>query len=289
MNPIEIRVHNYLERANNEAVGMSEEIIEEACQDLKKLLNDRFNDSFSDKFRLRMSNIGRPTCQLQMEKARAPREPKSYDFAMKMLIGHLVEIAAVAVLKASGVNVEETNQKTHIEVGERIIKGTTDVEIDGQVYDVKSASSWSFKNKFARGFDAVAEQDSFGYVSQGYGYAEGRGKPFGGWIVVDKSTGEWAVCQTPEYDEVHDKALKDIEETVQTIDSGAPFKRCFDDQPETFRGKPTGNRVLGDTCGFCEFKYTCWPGLQHKPQAASSAKSPPYKFYTHIEENEKSE
>ncbi len=39
------------------------------------------------------------------------------------------------------------------------------------------------------GFKSIAEEDAFGYLSQGYLYSESENKKFGGWIVINKSTG----------------------------------------------------------------------------------------------------
>lgn len=287
MHPIQLRVQNYLERSNSEVVGMPFEVVETAVKEFRKLLNRRFNrgPGQNQNFNLSMSKVGRPTCQLQMEKAGAPREALPYNFAMQMLLGDTMEILAVAIMKAAGVNIEATQQKCEIDVNGEVIFGRDDVEIDGEVWDIKSCSPWSFNNKFKRGFNAVAQEDSFGYVCQGYGYAEGRGMPFGGWICLEKSTGEWEVCPAHPDQEVHDKAIEEIRETVDMITSDKPFERCFTDEAEVFRKKETGNRILCKTCEFCSFKYSCWPGLQHKPQIASDAKHPKWVYYTHIEEN----
>ena len=47
------------------------------------------------------------------------------------------------------------------------------------------------------GFNEVVKDDTFGYASQGFLYGESQKKNFGGWIVINKSTGEWVVCETP--------------------------------------------------------------------------------------------
>ena len=40
---------------------------------------------------------------------------------------------------------------------------------------------------------------TFGYVMQGFLYSEAVGLPFGGWIVVNKSSGEVAVVEVPDW------------------------------------------------------------------------------------------
>ena len=87
----------------------------------------------------------------------------------------------------------------------KTLSGRLDVEIDNKVWDIKSASPYSFEHKFGEkgGFNEVVNNDSFGYASQGFLYSESLEKPFGGWIAINKSTGEWTVCEAPEFQEEH--------------------------------------------------------------------------------------
>ena len=74
-------------------------------------------------------------------------------------------------------------------------------------------------------------------------------KPFGGWIAINKSTGEWTVCEAPEFQDDHrDKFIKVASDNYSALKNKTEFKKCFDDVEETFRGKPTGNRTLGTVC-----------------------------------------
>ena len=65
---------------------------------------------------------------------------------------------------------------------------------------------------------------------------------------------------------------------------GKPFKRCYDDVAETFRSKPTGNRVLGFVCSYCPYKLPCWgrDKLQLLPQQQSKGKNPKWVWYTSV-------
>ena len=47
-------------------------------------------------------------------------------------------------------------------------------------------------------------------------------------------------------------------DNVKAIKEGKPFKKCYNDIAETFRSKPTGNRVLGFVCSYCPYKLPCW-------------------------------
>ena len=59
--------------------------------------------------------------------------------------------------------------------------------IAGAVDDVKSASNWSYNNKF-ESFDTLRQGDAFGYVAQFAGYAKAADKKAGGWW-VNKANG----------------------------------------------------------------------------------------------------
>jgi hypothetical protein len=287
MNLIQARVQSYLDRCNREAPGMTDAVLDQAAKDFRDALDRRFNKPPRDEFTLSLSKVGKPTCQLQMEAAGAEREEKSYAFHMQMLIGDMIEVAGVAILKASGVNVSNEQEKVELHVAGERIMGRKDLDVDGEVFDIKSASPFAFENKFSRGFSAVKEGDTFGYVEQGYGYGHASNKPFGGWIVINKSTGEWCVTEAPKDDwETRKAALTEIFKTVKTITDEKPFERCYDDVPETYYKKETGNRVLNSVCGFCDFKWSCWPELKQKPDQNSTAANRKLKYYTYIKEPE---
>ena len=63
-----------------------------------------------------------------------------------------------------------------------------DVKINNKVWDIKSASPWSFTNKFSEdggGFESLKKDDAFGYIGQGYMYGIADKSDFGGWIVIN--------------------------------------------------------------------------------------------------------
>ena len=71
---------------------------------------------------------------------------------------------------------------------------------------------------------------------------------------------------------------------MKKLESDVPFKRCFDSIEEKFRKVPTGKRVLGEECYWCDYKFSCWPNLEYKPQEASSAREPRWFYYTNEDE-----
>lgn len=283
---IKAKIEDYLYRANMGAPGMSEDIIQEAGERFKDILRRTFNESRSGNFRIYMSNAGKPSCQLVMERNAAPKEVQTAAFRMKMLMGDAAEIILRAIMKGSGVNLEASNVKVQLPLMENVtLRGEYDFKINGRIWDAKSASRYSFDNKWASGFSHIEQYDDFGYCGQLYGYAEADQSKVGGWIVVCKETGKLAVVEAVDSVEYRTKHLNKLRENViKVLDIERPFVREFSDVAETFYGKPTGNRTLGVTCGFCEFKYSCWPGLVRKEKAQSQAKNKQMIFYTVYDE-----
>ena len=283
MSSILNRVQLFLTEANKASVPISSTIINEFGESCKQAFKKHFTEERSKEFKPRMSSIGKPLCQLQMEKSGAQADAPSYNSKMRFIFGDLVEALAVAILKSSGIKIDAFQKKVTHKFKDKEINGTYDVKIMDKVWDIKSASPYSFKYKFSEGFDAVAKEDTFGYVSQGYLYSEAEGADFGGWIVIDKSSGEWSVVETPINDRHHaKKALEHANNNLKALNNNEPFKRQYEDIKETFNGKPTGNKVLGKECSFCAYKKTCWENLQYLPQQQSKAMNPKYYWYTKL-------
>jgi len=279
-----VKIQELLSRSTTERVDISEDIIEQFGEDCKTAFRKQFTEERNKEFSIRMSSIGKPLCQLQMEKSKSSSESPPYNFKMRVLFGDLIEAAAIGIMKAAGIKIQSEQKEVHNELSGVKIKGTYDVEIDNKIYDIKSASPWAYDNKFAKGFNNVREDDNFGYVVQGSLYSDSSGKPFGGWIVINKSTGEWQIVETPTYNEDYKvKAIKIAEENIDALVNDKEFERCFEDTPETFNKVTTGNRVLSTVCSFCSYKKTCWgEELQYLPQQQSKAKSPRWFWYTKL-------
>ena len=287
MNTILLKVQKYLDNVSKNPVQLDKQLVQEFGEACKNALLKQFEEVRRDKFEVRMSNAGRPLCQLQMEAKGIKGEGQPYNVKMRNTFGDIIEALAIFVMKSSGIEVTNEQKKVKYNFNGDSIEGRQDVEIDGKIWDIKSASPYSFEKKFgeAGGFTEVVREDSFGYASQGFLYGESQGKDFGGWIAINKSTGEWVVCETPPaVDEYKKKALKSAEDNFKSLKEGKPFKRCYDDVAETFRSKPTGNRVLGFVCSYCPYKLPCWgrDKLQLLPQQQSKGKNPKWVWYTSV-------
>jgi hypothetical protein len=259
---------------------MTEEVTDLVASDVKAALDKQFNSPPRDAFRLRMSNIGRPKCQLWFEK-NDPEDklPLPPHFLMNMILGDLVEAVFKGLLRAAGAEFKDNDNVTLKLPDGQEIHGEYDMEMDGKIDDVKSASPWSYNNKF-QDFHTLNKGDSFGYVPQLVGYSKAAGKEVGGWWVVNKGNGEFKYVSASEVDS--DKVIEDIQETVNYIEKDEPFERCFKPVPETFYKKQTGNMVLNSSCRFCSFKHKCWDTLKTIPSRVSKAKNPPQIDYVLI-------
>ena len=286
MSDIINKVQMYLNQVSKEPVEISDKLVEEFGEACKSALRKQFSEERRKEFKPRMSNIGRPLCQLQMEAKNVKGEGQPYNVKMRNTFGDLIEALAVFVLKSAGVDIEDEQKNVKYKFNGSSIEGRLDVKIDKKVWDIKSASPYSFEKKFgeAGGFKEIAKEDAFGYIPQGYLYSESEKVPFGGWIVINKSTGEWLICETPLADEQYRKdALTLAKNNIKAIEDKVPFKRCYNDIEETFRTKKTGNRILGTVCSFCPYKLPCWGSkLQLLQQQQSQGKNPKWVWYTEV-------
>lgn len=275
----EIKIHRYLEDVRKGKRGMADATIARIIKDVKEAVEKQFNQD-QRKFTLRMSNIGRPYCQLWFDKNQPEEglEP-SANFLMNMMIGDIVEAVFKGVLTEAGVEFSDGFKST-LELGKHKIDGTHDLIMDKRVDDIKSASPWSYKNKF-KDYETLKSHDSFGYVGQLAGYSKALGVDVGGWWVINKATGEFKYVSA--WDMAVDKQdiLDDIQDKADKLERNK-FERCFEPVEETFRKKPTGNKVLAEECGWCKYRYKCWPSLQELPSLASQAKEKPTVAYIEI-------
>ena len=278
--PEEVQVYGFLQKAMAGETTMPKEVAKQVASDVEAALYKQFDSGPRDDFRLRMSNIGRPKCQLWFEKNQPEEKtPLPPHFLINMILGDIVEAVFKGLLRAAGIQFKDNDYVT-LELSDgTVIKGEYDMELDGKIDDVKSASPWSYQNKFTN-FETLNMGDTFGYIPQLVGYAVGAGKDVGGWWVVNKGTGEFKYVSAADADV--DEVIQQIEDLVNYINNDEPFERCFEPIPETYRKKPSGNLVLPKPCHFCSFKYKCHPTLQTMPSRVSQAVKKPEVEYVFI-------
>ena len=282
--PAELALHQYLDNATKGKSSMSKETIKQVSKDIEETLSRQFGSRTKrDKFKLRMSNVGRPSCQLWFEKNKPEKAlPRPTTFVMNMMIGDIIEAIFKGLLKEAGVKYENSD-KVKLDLDGTQIEGTYDLVINDAVDDIKSASNWSYINKFDS-FEKLKESDGFGYIAQLAGYAKASNKKAGGWWVVNKANGDFKYVPATSLD--IEQECTNIKNTISKIEDNK-FERCFEPIDETFRGKPTGNKILNGGCIFCAFRYECWESLQDLPSLVSQAQTKKIVPYISIKERSK--
>jgi len=284
MNVKEASLISYLVNVLDGKAEMPSYLFDEFADLSRKALKKHFTRKKED-FRLRMSNVGKPLCQLQMQAKGVEPEKPSHDFIVRMIIGDMLEALVIVLLKAAKIEVKSQHQKVSLGVGDRQIEGEYDIELDDGIYDIKSVSPFSFTTKFNadNGYDKIKQSDSFGYISQGHGYGMAANKPFKGWIAINKTTGEIVFTDAKHTNEEKKEVYSKIYNTSTALLDEKPFERCFTDVEEVYYSKPTGNRTLGIECSYCPYKHDCWDNLEFRRQLPSKGKNPKWTWYTKID------
>jgi hypothetical protein len=222
-----------------------DELLDELGDKIKQTIKTWGTPQNRSKFKLRMSNIGRPARQLYYSNRQTKDVKHSPDTQIKFLYGHLLEDILIFFVKLSG-HVVTDEQK---EVSVNGIKGHMDCKIDGEVIDIKTASNYAFrkfKNKTLR------EDDPFGYISQLAGYEKSEGTNNGGFLALNKESGELALYQPEELDKPNVKNL--ISNLLEIMLSyGKAPEKCYKPIPAGLKG----NMKLPTGCFYCQHKIEC--------------------------------
>ena len=228
------------------SLDASAEDIDALGESIKEVLHHWANPSPRSSDMLRMSNIGKPTRQLwyDLKSENESTESLPAPVFIKFLYGHLLEEVLLFLVKISGHEVG--NEQKEVSVSG--IKGHMDCTIDGEVVDIKTASGFAFK-KFKDG--TLAEQDTFGYLPQLAGYEEAEGTKKGGFLAMNKETGELALFRPSEFDKPNIK--KKIRDVKKAIKLDKPPQRCYNPEPEG----SSGNMKLPKECVYCRHKFEC--------------------------------
>ena len=234
-----------------EALDISDEDIDDFGEAIKDVVRHWATPKARDSNTLRMSNIGKPSRQLWYD-LKYKREESSFEdshLPIKFLYGHLLEEVLLFLVKMSGHKVEDEQKEVEV----KGVKGHIDCKIDGEVIDIKTASGFAF-NKFRNG--TLREDDPFGYMAQLAGYEEAEGTTNGGFLVINKESGELTLYQPEELDKPY--APKIIEDIKESLNNNEPPEVCYEPIPE---GK-SGNMKLPKNCVYCNHKFKCYPDLR---------------------------
>ena len=231
--------------ADGKHIDLDPETIDQFGESMKEILYKWSHPEPRGKATLRMSNIGRKSRQLWFDmKSEDTAEKMPPSLFIKFLYGHLLEEIVLFLIKLSGHKV--TSEQKEVKVSG--IKGHMDCVIDGEVVDIKTASGYAFK-KFRDG--TLAENDMFGYMAQLAGYEAAEGTDKGGFLALNKESGELALYRPDNFDKPNIK--KKITDIKKAVKLATPPDLCYNPVPD---GK-SGNMQLPRECVYCRHKFEC--------------------------------
>ena len=232
--------------SNGEALPLTEEEIDRTIAGMREALVSWATPRKRDTdFTVRMSNVGKPPRQLWYEK-RDPKGRGNIDgpTQIKFLYGHLLEEIVLMLVRMAGHTVTDEQKEVKVEG----ILGHMDCKINGEVVDVKTASRFAF-NKFREG--RLAQDDPFGYMGQLAGYEKAEGTDQGGFLVLNKESGELCMYVPDDLDKPN--ITTTINKLVPALKLDTPPDLCYD----LIADGKKGNIKLPKGCSWCKYKYQC--------------------------------
>ena len=208
-------------------------------------------EPYENKNELRMSSIGRcERAQWYAVKGYTPEELEGSVY-LTFLQGHILEAVLVALIKLAGHDVQD-QQKKHTVEG---VNGSQDCTIDGELVDIKTASAWSWENKFT---ESGIKDDAFGYIKQLSGYGKSDDRKEGYFLAFNKNKSTLKLCRQ-QLEEDIDTYIVDLKDKME---SDTPPMRLAN---ATTFSKAEAKEKLCMTCAFCGFKEDCYGSLIAKP------------------------
>jgi hypothetical protein len=236
--------------SDGKSIALSEEDIEDFGENIKKVMSSWANPIKRDtEFSIRMSNVGIHPRKLWYDsKYKYTREINKIkpSTQIKFLYGHILEELVLLLVRLSGHNIS-AEQKEVVVDG---VTGHLDCIIDNEVVDIKTASGFAF-HKFKNG--TLREDDPFGYLGQLAGYEEAEGTENGGFLVLNKESGELCLYCPEDLDKPN--IINKIKKIRTALKKDAPpVEYCYDTIPEGQKG----NEKIHKNCGWCPYKYECF-------------------------------
>ena len=253
----------------NENLEIPDDLIEDFGERMKEVMRHWTTPKEQSKG-LRMSNIGRPARQLWYEsRDEEDKRPSYAPTYIKFLYGHMLEEVLLLLVKIAGHDV--TDEQKEVEVDD--IKGHIDCKINGEVIDIKTASNFGFR-KFKE--NNIHNDDPFGYMHQLSGYEAAEGTNEGGFLAINKETGELALARPLDLTKPDTKTR--IESLKNYIKQDSPPDKCYYPIPE---GKK-GNMRLASGCVYCKFKNECWSDVNNGYGLRAFKYSNGIKYFTKV-------
>ena len=232
--------------SDGESLNIDDKTIDAFGESMKEVLSQWSNPRPRDSGTLRMSNIGKPMRQLwyDMRSESKTTERIKPSVFIKFLYGHLLEEVLLMLIKIAGHEVTDEQK----EVSVSGIKGHMDCVIDGEVVDIKTASSFAFKKFYNK---TLAEDDMFGYLPQLAGYEAATGTNKGGFLAMNKESGEITLYRPDSFDKPDIK--KKIKTVKKLIKIDTPPALCYN----TVIDGAAGNMSIARGCTWCRHKFEC--------------------------------
>ena len=120
------------------------------------------------------------------------------------------------------------------------------------------------------------QDDPFGYMHQLAGYEENEGTSNGGFLAINKETGELALYQPG--DLTKPNITSRIDNLKSKLNSDTPPERCYSPVAE---GKK-GNMRLATGCTYCGFKNECWSDANNGRGLRAFKYSNGVKYFTRV-------
>ena len=221
-------------------------LLKEFNEDINQALTKALKDGCkSNKPYLRMSNIGTPARKLWYTLKGYPGSTPTAVQGLQFMYGHIIEAWVIFLVKLAGHIVKDQQKVVELDG----VKGHQDAEIDGVIIDVKGMSPYGF-DKFANG--RILQDDTFGYIPQLSGYAQGQDRELAGFLAFDKQRGRMTMLLLDGGDMVD--ARQKIADARESLKSDTPPPRCY---KEIEQGT-SGNMALSKNCEYCPYKHECW-------------------------------
>jgi len=260
-----------IEALFDDGVVPSDEWCEDLGHNIASMLKERLAERQDDK-NLRMSSLGRGNRYLWYTTRDIKKEKLTASTRIKFLYGDIIELLFISLIRLSGHEV--ANEQMEVELNG--IKGHIDCTVDGELVDIKSASSFSYI-KFKDGKLSGEGNDPFGYYAQLSAYAEASGFKPAGWLVMDKQLGKLCFSKAQEW------AMPDMMERSETVKEVVAQSQEPSPCAEPVAAGKSGNRKLPVTCSYCQFKEHCWRNTNQGHGLRVFAYASSIEFLTHVE------
>ena len=232
--------------SNGVPLPLTDKEIDETTDKIKDALKSWARpEQRNTEFTLRMSNIGKPARQLWFEKhdenLKADIDAPTQ---VKFLYGHLLEEIVLMLVRMSGNKVTDEQKEVNVNG----VAGHMDCKINGEVVDVKTASKFAF-NKFKN--NRLSDDDPFGYLGQLSAYEQAEGTNNGGFLVINKESGELCMNIPSKEDKID--IPKKLDSLIPSLNLDSAPELCYNPIPDGTKG----NMKLPKACAWCKYKYEC--------------------------------